>query len=150
MNGRRLLSYFVTTSLAASALAFLPPDATDVPLRPDGSVILRSRERITLWFDEQDGKLINPKVVPSGTQSFGPVTFWVERTGGKRTMLGPVTPIRDILHIENRLSGAVVVRCSYTTPDVSKPRTIPSTRDGRSFDGPITEATLSNFTLKKQ
>ena len=139
---------FYRFAMTAEALSPVhPSEAREVDLQPDGSILLGPTERITLRFEFRDGKLLNPKVVPFGTQP-DTVTFWIVRTGGWRTVTGPIAPIRDSLSITTSFSGIVTARCTYSAPNLSKPKSIPSARSGRSFDGPIIRAALTDITLK--
>jgi hypothetical protein len=143
-------SFLASLILAATATAFGPVHPTerrDVGLQPDGTIVLLPTEQVTLKFDVRDGKLINPKVVPTWPQQPDTITFWVKRTGGWRTVTGPTMPVRDSLSIETTLSGSVTVRCSYWLPNAQKPKSISAARNGRSFDGPIAKALLTDIRL---
>ena len=148
----RSIFYFpIFISLALTSLAFGPAhplESRDVDLQLDRSIVLRPTERITLRFELRDGKLLNPKVVPFWPAQPDTVTFWIVRTGGQRTAAGPIAPIRDALSITTNLPGVITARCTYLAPKLANPKSIPSARDGRSFDGPITRATLTDIVLK--
>jgi hypothetical protein len=148
---RLILCFLVSVGATMTSLAFGPAhplESRDVDLQPDRSIVLGPTERITLRFEFRDGKLLNPRVVPFHPTQPDTVTFWIVRTGGRRAVTGPTVPIRDALSITTNLPGIVTARCTYSAPNLSKPKSIPSARNGRSFDGPITRATLTDITLK--
>lgn len=120
------------------------------PLRPDGSIVVKPGDEITLKFEVEGDRLVRPAAVSTSASSPNTLKITLTRIVSAPSNTGAIAPTLDTLTLQGSFPRPVTADCSVTKHDqkVEKADLVEMNGGyGRVIVSGANEILLSNFRM---